>query len=91
MRRRKARRPATDLTVNRPHAVSQAGEPRDRDATSNQRAMQAVAVYDGQICLGFLLPRGKTGVQAFDADDRSLGTFPDQKSAADAVSARAAS
>jgi hypothetical protein len=53
--------------------------------------MQAVAVYDGQICLGFLLPRGKTGVQAFDADDRSLGTFPDQKSAADAVSARAAS
>jgi hypothetical protein len=48
--------------------------------------MSALAVYSGQVCLGHILPRGKSGVEAFDADDRSLGMFPDQKSAADAVS-----
>jgi hypothetical protein len=37
------------------------------------------------------LLRGKAGVEAFDADDRSLGVFPDMKTAAAAVSARAAS
>jgi hypothetical protein len=48
--------------------------------------MSALAVYSGQVCLGHILPRGKSGVEAFDADDRSLGIFSDQKSAADAVS-----
>jgi hypothetical protein len=48
--------------------------------------MTALAVYSGQVCLGHILPRGRSGVEAFDADDRSLGIFPDQKSAADAVS-----
>jgi hypothetical protein len=33
-----------------------------------------------------LLPRGKQGVEAFDADERSLGIFPDQKTAAAAIS-----
>jgi hypothetical protein len=32
--------------------------------------------------------RGKTGVEAFDVDDNSLGLFSSQKSAADAVSRR---
>jgi hypothetical protein len=41
-------------------------------------------VYDGRRCLGFLMSRGKAGVEAFDAADRSLGIFPDQKSAASA-------
>jgi hypothetical protein len=44
------------------------------------------AVYSGQDCLGFLLSRGRQGVEAYDADDRLLGIFPDKKSAADAVS-----
>jgi hypothetical protein len=35
------------------------------------------------------MPRGKSGVEAFDSADRSLGLFPDQKSAADAIFARA--
>jgi hypothetical protein len=29
--------------------------------------------------------RGKSGVEAFDADTRSLGLYPNQKAAADAV------
>jgi hypothetical protein len=43
-------------------------------------------VYDGRQCLGHLLLRGKLGVEAFDRNDVSLGIYPDQRSAADAVS-----
>jgi hypothetical protein len=52
-------------------------------------ALGLLAVYAGTECAGFLLPRGKSGVEAFDADNRSLGIFADQKSAADAIFARA--
>jgi hypothetical protein len=31
--------------------------------------------------------RGKLGVEAYDSNDRSLGLFPNQKAAADAISA----
>ena len=34
-----------------------------------------LAVYDGQRCLGHIIARGKTGFEAFDADDRSVGIF----------------
>jgi hypothetical protein len=54
--------------------------------SSSKIPMSALAVYSGQVCLGHILPHGKSGVEAFDVDDRSLGIFPDQKSAADAVS-----
>jgi hypothetical protein len=37
-------------------------------------------VYDGQQCLGHVLARGKTGFEAFDRDDRSLGLFPNTAS-----------
>jgi hypothetical protein len=52
--------------------------------------MQALAVFDGQQCLGHLLPRGKAGIEAFGADDRSLGIFPTQSAGADALSKEAA-
>jgi hypothetical protein len=87
---RKAAGPATNK-VNGPHTVSQAGKPRDREATPSDSAFQGLAVYDGQTCLGFLLPRGKSGVEAFDADDKSIGVFSDMKAAADAISAKVAS
>ena len=45
------------------------------------------ALYSGQTCLGHLLSRGRAGAEAFDRNDRSLGVFPDLKSAAAAVSA----
>jgi hypothetical protein len=41
-----------------------------------------LAVYDGRNCVGHLLHRGKSGVEAFDADDNSLGLFPTQAEAA---------
>ena len=44
-----------------------------------------LSVYDGQRCLGRILQRGKRGYEAFDADDNSLGTFPTDHEAADAV------
>jgi hypothetical protein len=40
-----------------------------------------VSIYDGQRCLGFILARGKTGFEAFAADERSLGLFQSQKEA----------
>ncbi len=41
----------------------------------------SLAVYDGQIRLGHLVRRGD-GVEAFDVDGVSYGTFQDMKSAA---------
>ena len=46
--------------------------------------MQSVYV-DGSVCVGFIFERGRQGFEAFDADTRSLGLFPTQKAAADAV------
>ena len=44
-----------------------------------------LSVYDGQRCLGNIVKRGKCGFEAFDLDDKSLGTFPTDHEAADAV------
>ena len=41
-------------------------------------------VYDGRRCLGHILDRGKTGFEAFNQDDKSLGFFPTSKEAANA-------
>jgi hypothetical protein len=57
------------------------------EANSHQPAIQAV--YDGQTCIGFLVLRGRQGVEAFDAAEHSLGVFATAKAAADAISVRA--
>ena len=44
-----------------------------------------LSVYDGRHCVGFVLPRGKVGFEAFDADQRPLGIFPSQREAAAAI------
>lgn len=46
---------------------------------------RALAVFDGQVYVGRILPLGKAGFEAFDAADRPIGTFSTMKSAADAV------
>jgi hypothetical protein len=46
-----------------------------------------VSVYDGRECLGFVLSRGCRGFEAFRADEKSLGLFPNRRDAANAVSA----
>ena len=53
--------------------------------------LACLGVYDGQDCIGYLLPRDEQGVEAYGADDASLGLYPTQKKAADAVSAAAMS
>jgi hypothetical protein len=47
-----------------------------------------VSIYDGQRCLGFVFQRGRTGFEAFDAEQRSLGMFPTQREAATAIMER---
>ena len=44
-----------------------------------------LSVFDGQLCCGHLILRGKQGVEAYDADDVSLGIYPTQLAAANAV------
>ena len=44
-----------------------------------------LSVYDGQECCGFLIRRPRRGVEAFDRDENSLGIFPSEVEAANAV------
>jgi hypothetical protein len=52
------------------------------------RAVPLVSIYDGQRCLGFILARGKTGFEAFAADEQSLGLFQSQEGAVAALMAQ---
>jgi hypothetical protein len=80
---RKPSGPAAGKTARKPRAEVPAGQRKLREVYTTP----LLSVYDGRQLLGFLLPRGKQGVEAFSADDRSLGVYPDQRSAAAAVSA----
>jgi hypothetical protein len=42
-------------------------------------------VYDGREALGHVIVRGKACFEAYGADDASLGLFPSQREAANAV------
>jgi hypothetical protein len=44
------------------------------------------SVYSGRECIGFLRDRGEAGCEALNASEKSLGIFPDQQAAADAIS-----
>jgi hypothetical protein len=44
-----------------------------------------LSVYDGQTCIGHLLARGRSGVEAFDVNDVSLGVFASQYEAITAL------
>jgi hypothetical protein len=87
VRRRTARKPAAAGAARGLHGNAKAGELKRSEAYS----IRLHAVYSGRVCIGFLLPRGRLGVEAFDADDHSLGIFPTVKAAADAISAKVAS
>jgi hypothetical protein len=52
----------------------------------NNAATPLVSVYDGRDCIGFIFSRGKIGFEAFDHNDRSIGIFPTQSEAANAIS-----
>jgi hypothetical protein len=48
-----------------------------------------LSVYDGQICCGFVLNRGRDGFEAFSFNGKSIGTFPNQQEATRAIPRRA--
>jgi hypothetical protein len=43
------------------------------------------SVFDGRECVGHIVSRGKLGVEAYDARDRSVGIFPTMPLAANAL------
>jgi hypothetical protein len=47
--------------------------------------IRMLSVYSGRECVGFILARGKTGFEAFTADQKSLGLYPTQREAARAL------
>jgi hypothetical protein len=49
-----------------------------------------LAVYNGTTRIGHALWRGKTGVEAFNIDDKSIGLFPTIKDATAALVSLAA-
>jgi hypothetical protein len=44
-----------------------------------------LTVFDGRSSIGFLMRRGKAGVEGFDINEHSVGLFPDEDKAASAV------
>ena len=50
---------------------------------ANSSAM--FSVYDDRECLGFVLCRGKTGFEALDRAEKSIGTFETPREAASAI------
>jgi hypothetical protein len=48
-----------------------------------------VTVMDGREYLGALIRRGPSGVEGFDAEDKSIGMFPDDSAAANELWRRA--
>jgi hypothetical protein len=57
--------------------------------TARSATTPMVSVYDGRACLGFILARGRSGFEAFDREERSLGLYPAAPAAANAVCAAA--
>ena len=62
----------TDLTPPRTNS-----KPRPSD--------RWLAIYNGRVCRGHLVQRGKLGYEAFNTDDGSLGCFLDEHAAVAAV------
>jgi len=61
--------------------------PKQFDAADQTRTKPTLqSVYAGRQLVGFLLDRGKLGVEATDARGRSLGIYTTPKAAADAIS-----
>lgn len=52
--------------------------------TTKPAAAAMLSVFDGRECVGFLLRRGRAGIEAFTADEKTLGTFATEREAATA-------
>jgi hypothetical protein len=79
-------RPAAALEARDRSGTDQSSaEKISAEATPDILATQALAVYDGQVCIGHLLKRRRQGFEAYDINTKSIGIFTDVKAAADAV------
>ena len=58
----------------------------NKQPSSDTERPAMLSIYSGGSCVGFVMPRGPAGAEAFGADEDSLGLFPDQRSAAAAIS-----
>ena len=47
------------------------------------------AVFIGEKCVGHIIARGRSGVEALDGDDQPLGFFPTVAAAAEALAVQA--
>jgi hypothetical protein len=74
-----------------------AGSPRAAIAQKRKRAASTItridqenwcAIYDGRTCIGHAIARGRHGVEAYDVDDKSIGTFVTIADAANALEER---
>ena len=54
-------------------------------ASESIETPRLVSVMNGSACAGFLISLGPRGVEAFDANEKSLGIFPDALSATAAI------
>jgi len=54
-------------------------------ASAAKRSPTMITIIHGDNVAGFLLARGRQGIEAFDRDERSLGVFTDPQAAHDAV------
>jgi hypothetical protein len=55
--------------------------------TTPKPSLPWASVFHGATCVGHVVSRGTLGVEAFDVDDKSLGLFPTQEQAVNAVDA----
>lgn len=44
-----------------------------------------IPILAGNVCLGHLIERGRSGFEAYDADDKSIGTFATAAAAVEAL------
>jgi hypothetical protein len=88
VKRRKARSAATLKARDRSRSDQGLAAKISADAIPDPFVMQAI--HFGEQCLGFIYSRGRFGYEGFDRDTKSIGIFPDQKSAAEAVITEAA-
>jgi hypothetical protein len=44
-----------------------------------------LSVYDGRLAIGFILRRGRSGAEAFSAENKPLGSFLSEDAAAVAI------
>jgi len=58
-------------------------------STAKPSASSMLSVCDGRLAIGFILRRGRSDVEGFTAQNRSLGLFPSENAAAAALEARA--